>query len=80
MKACSMIVWAMVIPIVTFASEIYVMNDEDISQFEDFQTYAGCRIQRFGHNSPRATSYAGLGWIRLELYIYIYIYQKNAIY
>ena len=66
-----MIFWATVIPIITFACELWVMNDDDIRMLEDFQTYAGRRIQRFNQNSPRATSYIGLGWIRLETYVYI---------
>ena len=70
-KACSMIFWALVVPIVTFASELWVLCDEDIKMLEDFQAYAGRRIQRFRHSSPRATSYVGLGWIRLEIFIYV---------
>ena len=66
-----MIFWALVVPIVTFASELWVLCDDDIKLLEDFQAYAGRRIQRFRHNSPRATSYVGLGWIRLELFIYV---------
>ena len=48
-----------------------VLDDEDITLLEDFQTYAGRRIQCFRQSFPRATSYVGLGWIRVELYIYI---------
>ena len=70
-KACGMIFWAMVVPVITFACELWVLDDEDIALLEDFQTYAGRRIQRFRQSSPRATSYVGLGWIRVELYIYI---------
>ena len=70
-KACGMIFWSLVIPIITFACELWVLTDDDIKLLEDFQTYAGRRIQRFSQNSPRATSYVGLGWIRLEVFIYI---------
>ena len=70
-KACGMIFWSLVIPIITFACELWILNDEDILLLEDFQTYAGRRIQRFSQNSPRATSYVGLGWIRVEVFIYI---------
>ena len=70
-KACGMIFWAMAVPSVTFACELWVLTDEDIRLIEDFQTYAGRRIQRFRQNSPRATSYVGLSWIRLEIFIYI---------
>ena len=70
-KACSLIFWSLVIPIVTFSCELWVLNDEDIRLLEDFQAYAGRRVQRFRQNSPRATSYVGLGWIRLEIFIYV---------
>ena len=33
--------------------------------------YAGRRIQRFLQSSPRETSYASLGWLRIELFIYV---------
>ena len=68
-RACGMIFWAMVVPIITFACELWIMDDEDIKLLEDFQVYAGRRIQRFKHSSPRATSYVGLGWIRLEIFV-----------
>ena len=70
-KACGMIFWAMVVPAITFACELCVLDDDDIKLLEDFQTYAGRRIQRFKQSSPRATSYVGLGWIRLEIFIYV---------
>ena len=70
-KACSMLFWAMVIPTVTFASELWVMNDDDIKLLEDFQIYAGRRIQRFQQSSPRETSYTSLGWLRIEIFVYV---------
>ena len=71
MHACSILFWAMIIPIVTFASELWILSDEDIVIIEGFQRYAGRRIQRFHSRSPNETSYAGLGWIRIELFIYV---------
>ena len=70
-KACSILFWAMTVPIVTFSSELWILNDEDVNTIECFQRYAGRRIQRFNSRSPNETSYAGLGWIRLEYFIYI---------
>ena len=35
--ACSMIFWALVVPILTFACELWVLNDEDITLLEDMQ-------------------------------------------
>ena len=70
-KGCSIIFWSMTIPIVTFSSELWVLNDEDVNNIEYFQRYSGRRVQRFHPKSPNETSYAGLGWIRIEYYIYI---------
>ena len=70
-KVCGMIFWAMFVPHVTFACELWVLDDDDIRILEDFQTYSGRRIQRFRQSSPCATSYVGLVWIRLEIYIYV---------
>ena len=61
----------MVIPIVTFASELWVLDDDNIHLIESFQRYSGRRIQRFHSRSPNETSYVGLGWPRIEYYIYV---------
>ena len=61
----------MVVPIVTFASELWVLKDDDIKQLESFQRYSGRRIQRFHMRSPNETSYASLGWLPLEIFIYL---------
>ena len=71
MKACGMVFWAMIVPVVTFACELWIISDDDINLLDDFQSYAGRRIQRFRQSSPRATSFVGLGWIRLEIYVYV---------
>ena len=79
----------MVVPIITFASELWVLNYEDIRLLEDFQIYAGPRIQCLHQSYHRVTSSIGLGWLRLELYIYvkkllfirsIAILKENSIY
>ena len=71
MKACGMVFWSMVVPVVTFACELWIINDADVRLLDDFQTYAGRRIQLFKQCSPRATSFVGLGWIRLEIFVYV---------
>ena len=70
----------MVIPILTFACEMWVLNDEDVGLLNDFQVYAGRRVQRLHPKSPRESSYIGLGWISIEIYIYIYICEEAFIY
>ena len=70
-KACSILYWAMIVPIVTFASELWVMKDDDLRLLEEFQRYSGRRLQRFPPGTPNETSYVGLGWVRLEIYVYV---------
>ena len=70
-NACSVLCWAMVVPIVTFASELWILKDDDIKQLESFQQYSGKRIQQFHMRSPNETSYVALGWLRLETFIYV---------
>ena len=70
-KACCMLYWSIKIPIITFASELWILNDYDINALDTFQKYAGRRVQRFHLKSPSATSFIGLGWIRLEVFIYV---------
>ena len=71
MKTCNLIFWAIVMPIITFGSEIWNINDRDLEKLQKFQRYAGRRVQRFPKRSPSCTSYFGLGWIRIETYIQI---------
>ena len=70
MAACNMIVWSMVIPIITYGAEIWVLKDRDIDLLDNFQRYAGRRVQRLHNKSPRETKCAGLGWMRTEVFIY----------
>ena len=59
----------MLVPIVTYATEMWVMTVTDIDKVESLQKLIARRCQRFSNWSPSATSYACLGWIRLETYI-----------
>ena len=69
--ACSILFWAMIVPITTFSCELWVLSDNDIKILEEFQRYSGRPIQRFHYKSLNQTSYSGLGWIRLDIYIYV---------
>ena len=71
MKACSLLFWSLIVPIVTFASELWVLKDQDIELLESFQRYAGKRIQRFSSSTPNETSFSALGWMRFENFIYV---------
>ena len=68
---CNTIFWAIVSPITLFWSEMWVLGDKSIKLVEDFQNYAGKRIQRLSGETPNACAFYGLGWIRLERMIEI---------
>ena len=44
-------------------------GEEDVRLLDDFQIYSGRRVQRFSFNTPRESSFVGLGWMRLESFI-----------
>ena len=68
-KACNIIFWSMIVPTVTFAAELWILSETDIRILEDFQKYAGRRVQRLHSRAPKMMSYVTLGWIRLENFI-----------
>ena len=56
---------------VTFGTKLWYISDQDLVKLQNFQRFAGRRVQRFPKRSPNGTSYYGLGWIRIETYIQI---------
>ena len=71
MMSCNLIFWSVVMPILTFGSEIWVLSDKDRENLQNFQRYAGRRVQRFPQRSLNMTSFFGLGWIKISTYIMI---------
>ena len=59
----------MVISIVTFGCEAWILTDKDIENLLSFQRFAGKRIQLFKQSSPNSCAYNGLGWSRLMICI-----------
>ena len=70
MRACNIIFWNLIIPILTYGAELWVLKQTDIDTLDKFQRYAGKRIQRFPKSTPNETSFRGLGWMRLKDFIY----------
>ena len=68
MKLCNLIYWPIIVPIVTFASELWVLSDSDIEKLDKFHRYAGRNVQRFHNRSSVVTSYESLEWMRLEFF------------
>ena len=71
MAVCNIIFWAVVVPIITFGFETWVVSDTDKDNLLSFQRFAGRRVQRLSYKSPNSTSYFGLGWTRLTTYIHV---------
>ena len=71
MLASNLVFWSFIILMVTYGPELWVMTDSDVNLLDNFQRYAGRRLQRFPSWSPSQTSYACLGWVRIELFIYV---------
>ena len=71
MFTCNIIYWAIIIPMVTFGSEIWCMTDQDHDSLLSFQVYTGKRMQRFPARSPDCSSLFGLGWVRITTFILI---------
>ena len=57
MKTCNLIFWTIVMPIITFGCELWMVNDKDMDKMQHFQRYAGRRVQRFPKRSPSCSSY-----------------------
>ena len=70
MKACNILYWSLISPILTYGAEIWILKANDIEALDKYQRYAGRRIQRFPTFCPNETSFKGLGWIRTENFIY----------
>ena len=66
MYTCCMIFWSIIVPIALFGCEMWVLNDCAVKAIEEFQVYAGKKIQRLFSKSPNICAFYGLGWIRLE--------------
>ena len=71
MRACNIIFWGIVIPIVTFGCELWYLSDKDYDDLSLFQRQIGRRIQRFPKGSPSCSSFYGLGWLRITTYILV---------
>ena len=71
MATCNLIFWTIIIPIVTFGSEIWPISDADYENLALFQRYAGRRLQRLPNRTPTGCSYYAMGWMRISTYILV---------
>ena len=69
MGTCNVIYWQVVIPTVTFGSEVWILSEKDKELLNSFQTYASKRIQRFPQRAPNASCGYSLGWLKIISFI-----------
>ena len=69
MATCNRIFWSVVVPTLLFGCELWVLSDKDRDNLQSFQCYAGRRIQHSPQRSPNASSYYGMGWMKLTTFI-----------
>ena len=71
MATCNIIFWSIIVPVALYGCEVWRLNDDSISELENFQNYTCKKIQRFHPRVPNASSLYSLGWMRLERYVQI---------
>ena len=68
---CNVIFWSIIVPIATYGCELLVLTDNHINILEEFQEYAGRKIQRFYTRTSKVCSFYALGWVHLERFVEI---------
>ena len=67
----SKLYWSIVVPVVTYGAELWVLKGDEIELIRKFQRYVGRKCQRFHKCSPNFSAFTPLGWISLEKVVYI---------
>ena len=71
MATCSILYWSIIVPIVTYGSELWVMSSGKICELRKFQCYIGRRCQRFPKRTPNYSAYIPLGWMSIDRVIQV---------
>ena len=71
MSTCSLLYWSIIVPIVTYGSEVWVLKSAEIEELRKFQRSIGRRCQRFPKRSPNYSGYAPLGWMSIDRLIQV---------
>ena len=71
MAICTTVFWTIIIPIVTFGSELWILRPDEIDLLRKFQRYVGRRCQRFPPRSPNYSSVYPLGWMSIDRFIQV---------
>ena len=71
MSTCSILYWSIIVPIVTYGSELWVLKSDEIGVLRKFQRYIGRRCQRYPKRSPNYSAYTPLGWMSIDRVIQV---------
>ena len=71
MRTCATLFWSIVIPVITYGSEIWVLKCHEIELLRKCQRQIGRRCQRFPDRSPNYSAYAPLGWLSIDRMIQV---------
>ena len=69
MSVCTTFFWAIIMPIVTYGSELWVLQPDETELLCKFQKYIARRCQRFPKRYPNYSSVNPLGWTNIDSYI-----------
>ena len=65
MVSCNISFWPVILPILTFGIEIWILTENNKENILAFQKYTGRCIQRFPPRSPNITAFYDLGWLKI---------------
>ena len=71
MSTCSILYWSIIVPIVSYGSELWVLKGEEIAEIRKFQRYIDRRCQRYPKRSPNYSAYTPLGWMSIDRFIQV---------
>ena len=71
MKTCSIIFWTLIIPVLTYGCELWILKGKDIEILRKFQRQIGRRCQRFPSKSVNYSAYSPLGWLSIDRLIQV---------
>ena len=66
MKTCATLFWSIVIPVVSFGCELWILKNNEIEMLRKFQRQIGQKCQRFPNRSPNHSAYSPSGWMRID--------------
>ena len=69
MSICTTIFWAIIMPIVSYRSELWVLGGNETELLQKFQRYVGRKCQRFPKRSPNHSAHYPLGWLSIDRFI-----------